>query len=70
MASWITHDNGTDGPEETEEVMKLSLDWSLPNDRVPSDINIAYILFTADGGGICNTNSYKSKVFSLILACL
>ena len=69
MAAWITRDNETEeagGPEDTTEVMKLSLDWSLPNDQVPSDINIAYILFAADGGGICNTNSYKSKVVSFI----
>ena len=35
--------------------MKLSLDWSLPNERVAASLGFSYILFTGTGKGLCVT---------------
>ena len=43
------------GQRSMEEVMKLSLDWSLPNRQTAHDLQLQYVLFDEDAGGVCGT---------------
>ena len=40
----------------TKELMKLALDWSLPNGEVAPDIVLKTIFFTKRGQGVCEAS--------------
>ena len=42
-----------------KELMKFSLDWSVPNKRVSGEIGLSYILYSGTGKGLCGAKAPK-----------
>ena len=57
VAALISKGKVEDIPQkETKELMKVSLDWSLPNGEVSNDIILKPVFFTKGGQGVCEAS--------------
>ena len=56
----IIYNNSLIEKEETKELMKLSLTWSLPNGETPPNMNLMAIFFTKAGQGVCQMSETQS----------
>ena len=51
----------------TKELVKISLDWSLPNGEVSRDITLKTVFFTKGGQAVCESSQPRNgKIFKAI----
>ena len=77
MAAKISSGGADDiAKKPTKELMKISLDWSLPTGEVANDITLKLVFFTHGGQAVCESSqplegktSFADGVFTLCSLC-